>query len=213
MRLYHPGSVPQRLREGPWRFSTGTRVYPTRKTSHDRRTNAIEDCVHPCNPGLRRHSLQARQYFHRQVFFNYVAQIFQDKRIKITFGNNPGYFHETKEHIIEENAHPASIVHESTHILINATHQGQVINQGYHEAAAYLAESLWALNSKRPNHIENDHICRKCISLAHKVNDYNARNPDAYGCEMADIVNLIATMDQNGVSTSENYVQISPYAA
>jgi hypothetical protein len=143
--------------------------------------------------------------------YNYIAQVFLDKRIIIKFGDSPSFNNVTRELEIQEDPNDATIVHESTHILIDGCHLGKSITRGEHEAAAYLAESLWALNSNNDNSIDDIHLRIQCSKLAHKAKEYNSSHSDAYMCDPADIQYIVAILGNLSYDTSKSDVQTPLY--
>jgi hypothetical protein len=67
----------------------------------------------------------------------------------VEFGNGDGFDFDTMTfHFDRFYPSRPTVVHEATHCLIWATHKGKKIKTETHEAAAYLAEKLFTLNSK-----------------------------------------------------------------
>jgi hypothetical protein len=70
---------------------------------------------------------------------------------KVEIGGGNGFDgSERTFHFADEHPRPWEVVHEATHALIWVTHKGQDIRTGTHEAAAYLAETLFTIYDMEP---------------------------------------------------------------
>jgi hypothetical protein len=132
----------------------------------------------------------ANVHIHR-FMYNYVAGLIQEDRIHVDTDGNPGYDHNSKTLVLDEDEPDATIVHESTHALINITHAGKTITKGVHETSAYLAEALWALNAGREIAIDVPVVDRKVGRLARKIKAFYAGNRmQLYDVEPGDYVDI-----------------------
>src|SRR5262249_29624492 len=121
-----------------------------------------------------------------RFMFNYIAGMIENGSVIITTGDTPYYDIETNTLKISAGATEAEIVHESTHILINATHQGKTIRRGDHETAAYLSAALWALYSDNEIAVDVPHMDVYVRRLAKKILAFNTANRSGtYNCDPA----------------------------
>src|SRR5262249_5947427 len=117
-----------------------------------------------------------RNIYIGRFMFNYIAGMIENGSVNITTGDTPYYDIDTNTLKISGSATEAEIVHESTHILINATHQGQTMRRGDHETAAYLSAALWAMYSGNEVPVEVPHMDAAVRRLAKKILEFNKTN-------------------------------------
>lgn len=145
-----------------------------------------------------------------RFMFNYVAGMVANGSVNIAEGDTPRYDIDSNTLMVSAGATPAEIVHESTHILINATHQGKTIRRGDHETAAYLAAALWALYSDEEIAVDVPHMDVHVRRLAKKVKAFNdANRSGCYVCDPADYLYIQTLMQNsaNGTDVNERRVQ------
>jgi hypothetical protein len=142
--------------------------------------------------------------------YNYLAGLVQADKVHVDFGG-PRYDYKSKTILLDEGEWDATVVHESTHALINISHAGETLTNGVHEASAYVAEALWALNAGRDVAIDVPHVDIQATRVARKIKDFNARNPvGLYEVEPADYVNIqtLLKISKNGTDVDSKYVQV-----
>jgi hypothetical protein len=144
-----------------------------------------------------------------RFMFNYIAGMIENGSVIITPGDTPYYDVPTNVLKISAGATEVEIVHETTHILINATHQGVTIRRGDHETAAYLAAALWALHSENEIAVDVPGMDVWVRRLAHKVVDFNAANRSGtYVCAPADYLVIQALMQSSKNATAIDDLEV-----
>jgi hypothetical protein len=90
--------------------------------------------------------------------YGYIADMIEQQRVQIGFGNTGGFtanFDHVKGSPAEMNFDPnlawnddamATVVHETTHAVVDAVRVGRPISYGDNEVAAYVAETLFKMN-------------------------------------------------------------------
>lgn len=94
--------------------------------------------------------------------YGYVADVIEQGGIKVKIGNT-GAFTANYDHrgstptfvfgdpsIVSSPEGRATIVHEATHAVIDAVRKGRTIAFGDNEVAAYLAETIYRMNTNAP---------------------------------------------------------------
>jgi hypothetical protein len=145
-----------------------------------------------------------------RFMFNYIAGMIENGSVIITPGDAPHYDMPTNTLQISGGATEAEIVHESTHILISATHEGKTIRRGDHETAAYLSAALWALYSHNEIAVDVPVMDTYVRRLADKVLAFNSANRSGtYYCDPADCLTIQALMQssRNATAIDEREVQ------
>jgi hypothetical protein len=145
-----------------------------------------------------------------RFMFNYIAGMIENGSVNIGEGDTPHYDIDSNTLLISGGATEAEIVHESTHIVINATHKGMIIRRGDHETAAYLAAALWALNSDNEIAVDVPHMDVWVRRLANKVLAYNKANlSGTFSCNPADYLHIQTLMrdSRNGTDIDERREQ------
>ena len=145
-----------------------------------------------------------------RFMFNYIAGMIENGSVIITPGDAPHYDMPTNTLQISGGATEAEIVHESTHILISATHEGQTIRRGDHETAAYLSAALWALYSDNEIAVDVPHMDVHVRRLANKILAFNTANRSGtYDCAPADylLIQSLMQASANGTDVNERKVQ------
>lgn len=120
--------------------------------------------------------------------YAYVAGLVKDDHVHITIGDGDGYDHMPNNMILSSTGvAPAAIVHEATHALIDATNPDKEVTKGTHEAAAYLAETIYMLLSGGEPYLEMKYLTQPIAELAKKVIAFNASHPSGlFTCPLAD---------------------------
>ena len=109
----------------------------------------------------------------------YIGDAIVNRRVQVALGGR-GYDHESNViHWDKPEEQPKAIVHEGTHAAINATHVGMKLTKATHEAAAYLAESMFELLSGRDPETDVAGLTPHVARLAHAANDFNDSNKAA----------------------------------
>src|SRR2546423_8403338 len=86
--------------------------------------------------------------------YSTIANAIREDRVHMRIGRSRHYDHLTNTIWLDTaDVPPYVIVHEATHAVLDATHVGQNITVGTHEAAAYLAETVYALNAGDSTHV------------------------------------------------------------
>lgn len=71
----------------------------------------------------------------------------------------------------------STIVHEATHAVIDADHFNQVVTTGTHEAAAYIAETVFALATNEKGHTLDVSGLRKPLRrIAERIRAFCAKD-------------------------------------
>jgi hypothetical protein len=142
--------------------------------------------------------------------YNYLAGLIDADKVHVDFGG-PWCDYKSRTILLDEGEWDATVVHESTHALINISHAGETLPNGVHEASAYIAEALWALNAKRTIAIDVPHVDVQALRVAHKIKVFNETNPvGLYDVEPADYVTIqsLLKMSKNGTDVESKYVQV-----
>jgi hypothetical protein len=103
-----------------------------------------------------------------------------DRRVPVELGSGNGYDPDSDPpaiHWESVKVAPKAIVHEATHAVINATHVGAAITKATHEAAAYLAESMFELLSGRDPETDVARLTGPVTRLAQSAISFNESNP------------------------------------
>jgi len=124
--------------------------------------------------------------------YAYIGDAIVDRRIPVELGGGNGYDPDSDPPAIHWEllkVPPKAIVHEATHAVINATHVGSAITKATHEAAAYLAESMFELLSGRDPQTDVALLTGPATRLAQSAIDFNESNPNAtFTCPPPDTV-------------------------
>jgi hypothetical protein len=140
-----------------------------------------------------------------RFMYNYIAGMIENGSVNISEGDTLRYDIDSNTLTISAGATEAEIVHESTHILINATHKGKIIRRGDHETAVYLAAALWALYSKNEIAVDVPLMDVQVRRLAKAVVAFNSANPSgAFYCDPADCQYIQALMQSSANGTDIN---------
>jgi hypothetical protein len=135
-----------------------------------------------------------------------------DDTVHLAISNARHYDHKTNVLTLDSlNVDPPVIVHESTHALINATHVGKSIRCGSHETAAYLAESLWALNTDNDVAVDVPHLNQRMYRLARRVKEFNSQNRmGLFVCDPAEVqyMETLMRISANGTDVDRVDVQL-----
>jgi hypothetical protein len=145
-----------------------------------------------------------------RFMFNYIAGMIENGSVNITTGDTAYYDVDTNTLKISASSTEAEIVHETTHILINATHKGATIRRGDHETAAYLSAALWALYSDNEIAVDVPHMDVHVRRLANKILAFNTANRSGtYDCAPADylLIQSLMQASANGTDVNERKVQ------
>lgn len=141
-----------------------------------------------------------------RYMYNYLAGEVESGRLNVAIGNGD-HFDPDSRTIQFDNGSPleATIVHECTHALIATTHGGKYIFVGAHEAAAYLAESIYKLTIGRDVSTDTPHLDRPLRSLAKLVIAHNATHPNGlFVCKQSDAMYIASVLEQeNGQNINQ----------
>jgi hypothetical protein len=142
--------------------------------------------------------------------YAYIGDAITDRLVNIN-PNSSGHAYDPKSNTIIVDSHdvaPAVIVHEATHAVIDATHQGKNISVGTHEAAAYLAETLYSMYCHDDDaSVDVPHLDRPLILLARKVNSFNASHPSgSFLCPDSDVLYIKAIIRSSGLRSNVDRV-------
>ncbi len=140
--------------------------------------------------------------------YAYIGDAITDHVVNVN-ANASGRGYDHRSNTITFTSHdifPAAIVHEATHAIIDATHQGKNISKGTHEAAAYLAETLYSMNCGDDDaSVDVPHLDAPLAQLANKVNAYNARHPSGlYVCPGSDVIYIKAILQSSALRMDVN---------
>lgn len=127
----------------------------------------------------------------------YIAQVIREGRyIQTTIGNGSGYDDTSNLHrLIFPSESPAArtIVHESTHAVIDATHKGKQIVKGVNEAAAFLAEAIYGMYTGESMDGYPGYFAHAVHRLAEQVHEFNVKHASGlFVCPSGDVMNLRA---------------------
>jgi hypothetical protein len=148
----------------------------------------------------------------QRFMYTYIAQAIMDDTVHLDIDDGNGYDHECNTITYDSlDVGPAAIVHEATHALINATNVGKTITKGMHEAAAYLAEALWALNAGRDVSVDVPHMDRPLRRLARSIQEFNPSNVSgSYVCPPAEVAYLQAVLASSALGMEINRADRQP---
>jgi hypothetical protein len=148
----------------------------------------------------------------QRFMYTYIGQAIMDGTVHLAIADANHYDHKTNVLTLDSlDVAPPVIVHESTHALINATHVGKAIRCGSHETAAYLAESLWALNTDNDVAVDVPHMNQRMARLARRVQEFNSQNRmGLFVCDPGEVQNMEALMrnSRNGTDVDRVDVQV-----
>jgi hypothetical protein len=137
----------------------------------------------------------------QQFMFNYIAQAILVDAVHLAVGmaHSPGYDHDTDTIYLDSfDISDDTIVHESTHALVDATHAGMTAPLGLHETTAYLAEAIFAINDDRFGTIDDPKLMRASHQVAKNVLAFNASNPgETYRVSPQEILTMQVFMEGN----------------
>lgn len=139
--------------------------------------------------------------------YAYIADAIYKDQVHIRIGEGRGYDYTSNTITFDSiNVDPPIIVHESTHAVIDATHVGKTITVGTHETAAYLAETLYALNSNYNQHIIDDqNIMRSIYKLARKIQNFNSKHQSGlFSCPPDDILYIKRVLEHSALRMNVN---------
>jgi hypothetical protein len=122
--------------------------------------------------------------------YAYIGGAIVDRRVPVELGGGNGYDPDSDPpaiHWESVKVAPKAIVHEATHAVINATHVGAFITKATHEAAAYLAESMFELLSGQDPETDVNHLTGPVTRLAQSAISFHESNPSAtFTCPVSD---------------------------
>jgi hypothetical protein len=111
----------------------------------------------------------------------YLATRLTDDRVHVTVDSSRSNHYDPGTDTINWNSTSVTdptIVHESVHAVIDATHVGQTVSVATGEAVAYVAESLYAMNAGDDDHtIDDRNLMRASYVLARQIRAFNTANP------------------------------------
>ncbi len=120
--------------------------------------------------------------------YSYVAGLVRDDHVHINIGSGNGYDYVSNTITYNSvDVSPKAIVHEATHAVIDATNPGKEVTKGTHEAAAYLAESVYALLCGDQPETDVKNLTQPVADLARKVMAFNKSNASGlFACPLSD---------------------------
>jgi hypothetical protein len=138
----------------------------------------------------------------QKYMYMYIADAILDGHVHVAEGGGDGYDHESNTIVFQSaNIEPAVIVHEATHAVIDATNPGVKVTKGTHEAAAYIAETLFRMSTGAPLDLEVPHLIRQVLPLAQQIKAWNARNIWLFPCPQRSVDNIIAVIEHSPLRT------------
>lgn len=129
--------------------------------------------------------------------YSYIADAIVDNRVHVEIGDGHHYdYHPNTITFDSLDVEPATIVHEATHAVIDATHSGKNITNGAHEASAYLAEALYDMNVDDDINVDIPHLARPLYLLARQVKAFNASHASGlFVCPQSDTLYIKAILN------------------
>jgi hypothetical protein len=142
--------------------------------------------------------------------YAYIGDAITDRLVQINTATS-GHAYDHLSNTIFVDSHsvaPAVIVHEATHAVIDATHQGKSISVGTHEASAYLAETLYSMACGDDDaSVDVPHLDRPLMLLARQVNAFNASHPSgSFVCPDSDVMYIKAIIKSSGLRSNVDRV-------
>lgn len=126
--------------------------------------------------------------------YSFIAQAIHEDRIHAQVGSGDNYNPLTNPSTLTFSfADPPgrTIVHESTHAVIEATHKGRKIARAANEAAAFLAESIYGLYTGESMEGYPGYFAPPFFQLAEKVHEFNLNHRSGlFVCPPEDVANL-----------------------
>lgn len=108
------------------------------------------------------------------LMYGYVAGLIAEDHVHIKVESGDGYDHVFNTMTFSSaDPHAATIVHEATHAVIDATNAGKDVTKGTHETAAYLAETIFSLLSGDSPDLGVPYLTPPLVELAGKVMAFN----------------------------------------
>jgi hypothetical protein len=131
--------------------------------------------------------------------YAYIGDAIVNRRINVDLG---GRSYDPDANLLRYdsvNEEPKAIVHEATHAAINATHAGMKLTKATHEAAAYLAESMYEMLSGREAATDVSGLTGPVARLARAAIDFNESNKNAtFACPRYDTENIKSILMRSG---------------
>jgi hypothetical protein len=149
----------------------------------------------------------------QSFMFNYIAQAILDDAVHLIIGDpdrGQSYDHRNDTIYYDDlGPNDDAIVHESTHAIIDATNPGLGVSVAIGEAAAYLAEAIFAINDdNRFGTILDPHLATVCHMIAVEAVAYNDKNPGGvYQVSPQQILWMQSKMDSTRQSMDTVWVQ------
>jgi len=152
---------------------------------------------------------------HIQTFmYGYIAGRIDTGHVRVQIGNADYGDIDRDRHtwivtLSSANAAPKTIVHECTHALIWATNAGVTVPRETHEAAAYMAESMYALLTGGSIDTEVDGLDRVVGPLARRAIEFNnAHNTSSpFVCPPSDVELMKAIYKRTPLWSEDNRTQ------
>lgn len=143
--------------------------------------------------------------------YSYIGSAISDDKVHLNIGTGHNYNPATNTitfNAIDVDA--PTIVHEATHAIIDATHVGQKFTTGVHEAAAYLAETVYALNANYGSHqIDVPHLAPSLYDLARRIKAFNSQNKSGlFVCPASDTFSIIAILGNSKLGMDVDHTEV-----
>jgi hypothetical protein len=127
--------------------------------------------------------------------FGYIGSSIADDRVHIRIDASRGNGYDPAFNTItftSSDPDTATIVHEATHAVIDATNPGLAVSVATGEAVAYVAESVYALNAGLDDHTIDDRgIMRTAYVLARQIRAFNTTSrTGVFTCPYSDVTAL-----------------------
>lgn len=127
--------------------------------------------------------------------YSFIAQAILDDRIHATIGDGNHYDDTTNPHtltLLTADPPGHTIVHEATHAVIDATHKGRKISRGANEAAAFLAEAIYAMyTGESMGGDYPTYFAPPFYRMAAQIHEFNlSHRSGLFVCPQADVANL-----------------------
>ncbi len=132
--------------------------------------------------------------------YGYIGSAIADDRVHLRVGNGHNY-NPASNTITFDSEEPdaATIVHEATHAVIDATHVGKTITTGVHETSAYLAETMYTLLTGKDPFLDVPHLTHPVAQLARSVIAFNKKSNGVYQCSLSETRGIIAILEHSNL--------------
>ncbi len=138
--------------------------------------------------------------------YGYIGDAILRNKVRVIIGDGNAYYRSSntlKFDAYDVKSH--AIVHEATHAVIDATHKGVTITIGTGEAAAYLAEMIYAIVTTGESvYLDVPRLTPPVFRLASAVLAHNSSSKAAYTCPSSDVMNIISILAASSLPHSYN---------